>query len=116
LKKFDDDMYKLAYEKIASYLTKQASFLKTKISKEKILNFVEKYEKANETTEVNLLTLEIETLEKDLIACPALERYAKMRKELEAELKKKREALMKLKTGTNNVQMFDFMDGASQLY
>jgi hypothetical protein len=30
-------------------------------------------------------------------------------------LEKKREALVKLKTGTDNVQMFDFMDGASQL-
>ena len=105
----------MVYEKLYSYLIAEQKAMKSRVILEKTLPVVESFDTNDKNKVTSKLREDIASLKHDIRECPDGERFQEMKNKLKNELREKENELLKLQSGTENVEGLDMLDGASQL-
>lgn len=109
------ELMPMVYEKLYTYLIAEMKAMKSRVILEKTVPIVEAFDTADKETETSKLREVIRSLKNDINQCPDGERFQEMKNTLKNELREKENKLLKLQSGTENVEGLDMLDGASQL-
>jgi len=109
------ELMPMVYEKLYAYLIAEMKAMKSRVILEKTVPIVEAFDTADKETETSKLREDIASLKHDIEKCPDGERFNEMKNTLKNELREKENKLLKLQSGTENVEGLDMLDGASQL-